>query len=77
MNELAKFNHHPDSLIDAETEVARLDGLLYEARAALHRALDYRACTPESKSIKRDIRSAIERTGGFFPSQDYTLEPIE
>ena len=56
------YNHHPDPLIDREVEIERLNGLLYEARAGLVRALDYRAATPLGLSIKRDIRSALTRT---------------
>ena len=56
------YDHHPDPLIDREVEIERLNGLLYEARAGLVRALDYQAITPFGRSIKRDIRDALART---------------
>ena len=63
MEDLGKFGHHPDPLIDAEVEVDRLEGLLCEAHAGLKRALDYRAATPEGLAVKRDIRDTLIRTG--------------
>ncbi len=60
---LGKYGHHPDCEIDADIEVERLQGLLYEARAGLFRGLDYRAATPEGLSIKYDLRDALRRTG--------------
>lgn len=59
--ELAQFGHHPDTTIDAEIEVGRLQGLLSEARAGLLRALDFNAASPEGLAIKRDVRSVLER----------------
>lgn len=60
---LAKFGHHPDPVIDAEVECDRLTGLLAEAHAGLVRALDYRAVTPEGLAIKRDVLDTLRRTG--------------
>lgn len=60
----ARFGHHPDPEIDACVEIERLQGLLYEARAGLVRAMDYRAATPEGLAIKGDIRDALRRTAG-------------
>jgi hypothetical protein len=62
-DELAKFGHHPDPLIDAEVEIDRMQGMLCEAHGGLVRALDYRAATPEGLAIKRDVRSALVRIG--------------
>jgi hypothetical protein len=59
----AKFGHHPDPMIDAEVEIDRLTGLLFETHAGLVRALDYRAATPEGVAIKHDIRDTLRRTG--------------
>jgi hypothetical protein len=70
---LARFEHHPDPLIDAEVEVDRLLGLLSEAHAGLVRALDYRAATPEGLAIKADVRDALRRTG-FTESAGYRAE---
>lgn len=56
---------HPDPVTAAEVEIERLQGLLCEARGGLIRALQYRAATPEGLAIKRDVRSALERTGGL------------
>lgn len=56
---------HPDPLIAAECEIERLQGLLCEARGGLIRALEYRAGTPFGRAIRRDVRSALERTGGL------------
>jgi hypothetical protein len=61
--QLGKYGHHPDAEIDADVEVERLTGLLYEAHAGLLRGLDYRAATPEGLSIKYDLRDALRRTG--------------
>ncbi len=58
-----KYGHHPDCEIDADIEVERLQGLLYEAHAGLLRGLDYRAVTPEGLSIKYDLRDTLRRTG--------------
>lgn len=60
---LGRFGHHPDSQIDAEVEIERLRGLLWEAHAGLVRALDFRAGTPEGIQIKHDVRDALSRTG--------------
>lgn len=62
MDELGQFGHHPDPQVDAEVEVGRLRGLLMEAHGGLLRALDYRAATPEGRSIKHDVRDALRRT---------------
>ena len=59
---LGKYGHHPDCEIDADVEVERLQGLLYEAHAGLLRGLDYCAATPEGLSIKYDLRDALRRT---------------
>jgi hypothetical protein len=59
----ARFGHHPDAGIDAEVECDRLAGLLAEAQAALVRALDFRAATPEGLAVKADVRDALRRTG--------------
>ena len=62
-NTIRKFGHHPDSQIDAEIEIDRMNGLLCEAHGGLLRALDYKAATPEGISIKADVRDALYRTG--------------
>lgn len=83
--QLGKFGHHPDPLIDAEVEIDRLNGLLCEAHGGLLRGLDYRAATPEGLSIKADLRDALRRTGfkgnmgyvgGPANSPDYELVPF-
>jgi hypothetical protein len=56
---------HPDPLIAAECEIERLQGLLCEARGGLIRAAQLRVATPQGLAIKREIRSALERTGGM------------
>jgi hypothetical protein len=53
---------HPDPLIAREVVVDLLAGLLYEARAAMTRALDYNAVTPNGISIKNTLRHALEST---------------
>jgi hypothetical protein len=58
-----RFGHHPDSEIDSNIEIERLQGLLCEAHGGLLRALDYRAATPEGLAIKGDVRDALRRTG--------------
>jgi len=60
--QLGKFGHHPDDLIDAEVEIDRLRGLLTEAHGGLLRALDYNAITENGLAIKADVRSALIRT---------------
>lgn len=60
---LSKFGHHPDEIIDAEVEVERLAGLLWEAHAGLIRTLDYRAVTPEGLAIKENSRRVLRETG--------------
>lgn len=56
---------HPDPVIAAECEIERLQGLLFEARCGLIRAMEFRAGTPLGQAIRRDVRSALERTGGL------------
>lgn len=56
---------HPDPVIAAECEIERLQGLLCEARGGLIRAMQYRTGTPLGQAIRRDVRSALERTGGL------------
>ena len=56
---------HPDPLIAAECEIERLQGLLFEARCGLIRAMEYKAGTPLAVAIRRDVRNALERTGGL------------
>lgn len=73
--QLGKFGHHPDAVIDAEVECERLAGLLAEAHAGLLRALDFRAATPEGLAIKADVRDALRRTGfqgNFGTQQSYS-----
>jgi hypothetical protein len=53
---------HPDPVIAAECEIERLEGLLCEARSGLLRALEFNAATPEGLAVKRDVRSALERS---------------
>lgn len=63
MDNLAKYGHHPDPQIDADVEIERLRGVVVECHAAMKRALDYRAVTPEGLAIKNDIRYWLEVTG--------------
>ena len=51
MEQLGKFGHHPDGLIDAQVELDRMEGDLAMARGALERASEYRAVTPNGISI--------------------------
>ena len=56
---------HPDPVIAAECEIERLQGMLFDARCGLIRAMQFRAGTPQGVAIRRDVRSALERTGGL------------
>jgi hypothetical protein len=60
---LGPFGHHPDTLIDAQVEIDRLEGLLREAHGGLLRALDFSAALEPGKLIKRDVRDCLRRTG--------------
>ncbi len=70
-DQVGKFGHHPDPLIDAEVEIERLQGLLSEAHGGLLRALDFKTVTIDGLAIKHDVRDALRRTGytGNFGEQ--------
>ena len=62
---MTKFNFetiHPDSLIAREVVIDCLLGTLAESRAALERALDYNAVTPNGIGIKNTVRNALAQT---------------
>lgn len=63
MEQLGRYGHHPDPLIDAEVEIDRLQGALVSAHAGLLRSLDYRAATPQGLGIKADVRWALQESG--------------
>ena len=65
--QLGRFGHHPEPLIDAEIEAQRLQGLLTNARTGLEQALGYRAVTPNGLYIKGCIREALRNSDPAQP----------
>ena len=68
---LGKFGHHPESPIDAEVEVDRLQGMLRKAHYGLLRALEFRTCSADGLAIKRDVRKCLEQTGYAKPIVEF------
>jgi hypothetical protein len=57
------YGHHADPIIDAEIEIARLRGLLADARGGLLRALDFQAASPNGINIKCEVRCVLDKIG--------------
>jgi hypothetical protein len=75
MEKLGKFGHHPDDLIDAQVEVDRLTGLLAEAMAALGRASEYRAVTPNGISIRHTVLYTLSNLAKSCPTESRRFQP--
>jgi hypothetical protein len=61
--EVAKYGHHPDPLIDAEVELDRLEGVLSECWVVIESALTLRVVSPRGTWFKNNVRRLLQDHG--------------